>query len=82
MSSDLYVQSLSRGKMRIRRRKNVSGEVLVSFASLDIPPIHIINSDVVDVMAHSAFVTRMAIERSNIRSLLAKLYIEVLPVDA
>ena len=70
MSSDLYVQSIAQGRMKVRRLKHISGEVLICFHDPNIAPIHITDSRVVDVM--DAGVSVYAIQRSNIRTLLGR----------
>ena len=75
MSSDLYVQSIARGDLKVRRRKHVSGEVMVYFNDPNMAPIHITDNQVIDVGAHG--VDSYAIARSNIRTLIGMGYLEV-----
>ena len=75
MSSDLYVQSIAQGRLRVRRRKHVSGEVAICFNDPNIKPISLTTDAVVDVVDHG--VTSYEIQRSNIRNLIGLGFIEV-----
>lgn len=77
MSTDLYVQSIARGTLTVRRKKHVSGEILVCFNDPNMNPIHITNNDPV-VITDVNGATVYAIQRSNIRQLLGQGYIEVI----
>lgn len=77
MSTDLYVRSLSGGRLVVRRRAHVSGELLVSFSDPNVEPIHITDSNPVVVTDHKG-ATAYTIQRSNLRTLLSQNYLEVL----
>lgn len=77
MSSDLYVQSISRGKLVVKRRKHITGEVMICFNDPTIDPVHITSDDPV-VVSDGANVTMHAIQRSNIKTLIGMGYLEVM----
>lgn len=75
MSSDLYVQSIARGTLTVRRRKHVTGEVMICFNDPSVPTIHITNNDPV-LITEITGATVYAIQRSNIRQLISMGYLE------
>jgi len=76
MSSDLFVQSIARKKLKIKRRRHVSGEVMICFRDPSISPINIVDNQVIELTALRG-VTTYAIQRSNLRTLIGMGYIEV-----
>jgi hypothetical protein len=61
--------------MKVRRRKHISGEVMICFNDQNIAPIHLIDDQVVNVAERGVSVH--AIQRSNIRTLIGQGFLEV-----
>jgi hypothetical protein len=75
MSSDLYVQALTQGRLRVRHRQHVSGEVMICFNDPNVKPILISDDNILNVSDHG--VSTYEIQRSNIRTLIGTGYLEV-----
>lgn len=72
--SELLSRSMVKGVVKVRKAKHVSGEVVVTFTHL--PAIYIGTHNTV-TLTNVEGVNRYHLERSNLRDLIAKHYLEV-----
>ncbi len=73
--SELLSRSMVRGVVKVRKTAHVSGEVVVVFHN-GLPAVYIGNHDTVTLTAIDG-VNKFHLDRSNLRDLIAKHYLEV-----
>jgi len=76
MSSELFTKSLARGRLSVRKRKQVSGELVIMFDDPSIQPLLINTFEPVCLTDHPG-VTPHALQHCTVRTLLARNLLEV-----